>query len=470
MYLKTFSGKKGNNNLLADFLNADGLLKSKKEGKKKIVYKSNSTKLYYKVLDILHQYHLNSELLLLNEEELNIKRSKILYSKGFYNEADKLISKVIARSHENNRLSKIEAIELKLQHAINKGDVNYLSEQFNDDKTKLLNYFNEYYNIIEYESLWAMLKLETVTSFFYSKLHDDKSFNYSKLLSDESMALTPRARTIYYKIKGFLAIKNNDVKSALEFTLLSINVFETHPNLLRSEPAEYLKAIRNLCISYKFNNEIHKALAVLQKIQTNDPIQLHNTKAEVQIEYFFLFVILKLDLMINSGQFKNIEPELKMLEKKYKDMEEILPTEEKITAVFHFSLINIQLGYTRKALRYNNYVKEHAGIIRKDLYHIALMNEFVIHFQLNNLQLLESKINAFKRFISETVPVFGFEKKLPELFTMIANNPEKTSGYEHLHAEILTSLKKENKMVYEKFIPFLYLKKKPDLGNNYLLS
>jgi hypothetical protein len=463
LYLKMFSGKKGQNHLLKDFLIVDEMAKDDEDTstgsvqEKKIKLHGNPTKLYYKLLDILYLYHQSSDYLLSSEEEINIRRSKVLYNKGYYEEGERLLSKVIEKEEGSQRLRKIEAIEIKLQQALKKGDVNYLSESFEKDKTRLLNYFNEYQNIVDYESLWAMLKLETITNFFYSKTHDAGSLHYSQLLSDEKMALSPKAATIYHKIKGFLAMKEKDIKAAAEHTLRSVLIFHEHPLLLKSDLAEYLRAMRNLCIVYKFNGETDLALKTLEDNKINLNLNLSTARAEVQAEYFILYVILKLDICINGGKIDELEEELKDLEDDFKKMEHLLSEEERISTVFQLSIVNIHLKYYRKALRFNNYVKDKGGLVRKDLYNLSMMNDMAIHYLLNNFTLVESKLKTYKRHLPELEPIIGIEKEVAEHYAQILKTPDK-STFDEVYHSIKESLLKANKQDYEKFLALFYLK------------
>ena len=129
--LKTFAGEDNMN--LNDFL---ALEKSTGKKKKEKVTQGNVTRLYYKLLDILSQYH-EENLHINNIDYINLNRAKLLYHKGFHEEAKKFINKILDNPYGSNHLIKIEAIELTLINAINTGEVDYLSHQFEKDKERL---------------------------------------------------------------------------------------------------------------------------------------------------------------------------------------------------------------------------------------------------------------------------------------------------------------------------------------------
>jgi hypothetical protein len=164
-----------------------------------------------------------------------------------------------------------------------------------------------------------------------------------------------------------------------------------------------------------------------------------------------------MDIAISSGKLGQFSEELSKMESRYNALKEVLPLNEALNANLSFSLINIYHGNYRKALKQINFVLRNAVNFRKDVYHLALISELVVHFYLDNISLLESKIAALRRSGSDPELPFGFERDLPSLFSKILDSPNNRSVYENLHKTVTDSLEKENKMVYRNFISLFYL-------------
>ncbi|MBK7667786.1 MAG: hypothetical protein IPJ32_10860 [Sphingobacteriaceae bacterium] len=87
--MKTFSNKDTPNKILSDFNSLQRIAK-KPSSPKKFITEGNSTRLYYKLLDALFMFHQDS---ILPDEKQLIRRARVLYSKGFNNEALKITEK-----------------------------------------------------------------------------------------------------------------------------------------------------------------------------------------------------------------------------------------------------------------------------------------------------------------------------------------------------------------------------------------
>ncbi|MBP7810500.1 MAG: hypothetical protein KA163_14500 [Bacteroidia bacterium] len=448
LYLKTFSNKNTPNKILNDFNSLQRILKNP-SAKKTNITEGNSTRLYYKLLDALFMFHQDS---ILPDEKQFIRRARVLYNKGFYKEAYKITDKILKQNLNENHLLKIEVIEMRILNALKASNVEYLNTDFSKDKKILEQLSEEYFNLVDYEILWASFKLESTTSYFFST----KNSTQSNLLKSEDTAISPTAKVLYNKIKGFISIKEGNYPEANFHATRTKIIYEQFPYLIKKDPGDYLRSIRNICISLIFNKMYAEAAQLLNELEENKFEFIKNKNADVITEYFTLLVLIKLDIIIASGKIIEYSKEVVELESKYNSLKELLPLNEKLNANLSFSVINTQTGNYRKALKQINYVLKNAEKFRKDVFHLALMSELVVHFFLDNIELVESKLNSFKRHLNDTNLPFGFEKELPSLVGKIIQAPEEKSNYTLLHNTITKSLEEENKLVYKNFIS-LYL-------------
>lgn len=448
LYLKTFSNKNKTNKSLNDFNTFQRIAKNPKAVKKNIT-EGNSTRLYYKILDALFLFHQNT---ILPDQKQYVRRARVLYNKGLYKEAYKITDKILKLNPRENHLLKIEVIEMRIRNALKASNVDYLNSDFNEDKKKLEELSKEYFNLVDYETLWASFKLESTTSYFFGANNTSKSI----LLRSEDKAISPAAKVLYNKIKGFISIKEGNYPAANFHANRTKFLYEQFPYLIKKDPGDYLRSIRNICISLIFNKMYGEAEQLINELENKGFEFNANKNADVITEYFTLLVLIKLDIIIASGEIAEYTKKIAELELKYNSLKDLLPMNERLNANISFSLINIHSRNYRKALKQINYVLKNAEKFRKDVFHLALMSELVVHFFLENIQLLESKLNSFKRHISEQDLPFGFEKDIPLLLGKIIHSPEEKANYATLHDTITKSLEKENKLVYKNFIS-LYL-------------
>lgn len=448
LYLKTFSGKDGNKTI-QDLELMERVSKSKTKDKKNLT-EGNSTRLYYKLLDALFLFHQDQ---ILPDEELYTRRARLLYNKGLYNEADKIAAKILKQHPHENHLLKMEIIELRILNAMKNSNVDYLKNEFNTDKKRLKEISKEYFNLVDYETMWASVKLESTTSYFFG----NKNSLNSSLLASEKNAISPAAKILYNKIQGFISIKEGDYPAANFYANRTKSLYQEHPSLIKKDPGDYLRSIRNICISLMFNKMYDEAEKLISELE-NNPIDFYKSRsADVIAEYFTIQVSIRMDLIISSGKMGEYSDELSKMESRYNSLKDSLPLNESLNANISFSLINIYNGHYRKALKQVNYVLKNASSFRKDVYHLALISELVVHFYLDNVDVLESKIASLRRLANDPELPFGFEKELPAIFTKLLDAPNNKALYDHLYKVVNDSLEKENKMVYRNFISLFYL-------------
>jgi hypothetical protein len=453
--LKTFSYDENSNKLLQDFLTLEKKA-SLKRTNSPVKSETNSTRVYYRILDAL--FLLYKEQLYENENDNRlIKRSQVLFHKGFYQEGVKQLNKVIYKGFSYSYLLRIEAIELKIKAAIKFVDVDYLNSDFENDK-KLLSEFSRYYfNQVEFESMWAIIKVESTTNYFFG---NNSAFQekYKNLLADEDNALSPNAKIYFNQINAFLAMKSGDPNVAYIYTQRTHDIFELYPEIRENNYNEYLKANRNLCIVLMHQKRFNEAQDLIDGISNSIELQSKRRAASLKNDIFTLTVLLNIDIIISSGSITENAYRLKEFEDRLKEYDEHIATDEKATCHYYISVMHLSLSNFRKALKFINTAISLSGAVRKDVHHLSLMAELVIHYNLGNTDLLFSRLTSYKRVVEKGEPVFSFEKKLPKLLSDAFNNPTQIKYFNTLFGEVKQSLTEENKTVYQPFITLFNLK------------
>ncbi len=453
--LKTFSFDENANKLLRDFLTLE-----KKAGLKRknspIKSETNSTRVYYRILDVL--FLLYKEQLHENENDNRlIKRSQVLFHKGFYREGVRQLNKVIYKGFSYSYLLRIEAIELKIKAAIKFVDVDYLNSDFENDKKLLSEFSRFYFNQVEFESMWAIIKVESTTNYFFG---NNNAFQekYDNLLSNEENALSPTAKIYYNQINAFLAMKSGKPDVAFTYTQRTNDIFELYPEIRENNYNEYLKANRNLCIVLMHQKKFNEAQELIDNISRSIEAYRKRRPASLKNDIFTLTVLLNIDIIISSSSIHENIHRVKDFEDKLKEYDEFIATDEKATCYFYLSVIHIHLLTFKKAVKFVNTAIDLSGVVRKDVHHLSLMAELVIHYYLGNTDLLFSRLNSYKRLLDKGEYVFSFEPRLPKLLSDVFNNPNQPKYFNTLFTEISKSLEEENKTIYKPFITLFNLK------------
>ncbi|MBA3683350.1 MAG: hypothetical protein H0W73_19625 [Bacteroidetes bacterium] len=243
--LKAFSFDEDSNGLLSDFNKIEKQLDLKKK-KDSLIITGNSTRLYYKIIDILYQLH-EEELPNTDSSLKNLKRAKVLIFKEHYKEGFKILDKIINDAFKYDYLIKMEALELKLKSAISAADINYLKNQYVNDKELFSKFHKEYFNLMEFQNMEALIKLESSTLYFFGDGHPITK-TYQRLLENEENAFHPLAKIYYNKVNAFLAMKSGQPDKAYLYAQRTVDLFENYPEVKIKNIIIYLKSIRNVCV------------------------------------------------------------------------------------------------------------------------------------------------------------------------------------------------------------------------------
>jgi len=453
--LKTFHFDEKSNSLLTDFNETDRFIGLKKP-EQKLQLKGNATRLYYKLLDIL--FLLYKDVLYENEHDNRlIKRSQVLFHKGFYEEGVKQLNKVIYTDDSYSYLLRIEGIELKLKAAMKYSDVDYLKVAFEKDKQLLAQYSKLYYNLLQFEGIWALTKVESSTSYFFGK--EEKFLEkYDKLLSDEKFALSPAAKIFYNKINGFLAIKKGSHSSALEFALRTKELYDLNPTIRDNNFSEYLRAIRNLCIALTYKKNYHEAEKLLEDA---DDIINNNPRAKaphLSADLFTLMTLLRMDLIIHTGKVKEYEFKLQEFEKAVELNEDVLGNDEKITAYLHLMLFYIQTEKYNKAIKIISKALNIPEGNRTDLRPLFIMGKITVYYLQGNDELMVSQLQSYKRLLDKGSYFFEWEQGLVNKLKKISDSPNQPKLFHQLFEFMDSSLASQNQLNYKPYIPVYLLK------------
>lgn len=454
--LKTYVNEKEINYFLEDFEVLDDYISKQTKGKKTPTLKSNVTRFQQRLLDILFQFH-ETDLPNSDESTQKLRRAKVLIHKGFYFDGIKLLNKIIQETDDYDYLTKMEAIELKMDSAIKYADVDFLKHQLTEHKALLLKLNAEYGNLIEYQTLEAFIKLEATTHYFYND-QNELAPAYDELLKDEQNAHHPMAKIYFNKANAFLKLKKSLPQDAMPFATRAIILFEEFPSLKKKSFLTYLKSLRNLCIIHIHLKQFNIAEDLLDNAENNSRQLRKHVAKDVETELFTLMVLLRMEIMISAGSVLQNLHRLDDFTKAYEMSHELLRNDEKASACLNLAIFNFEAGKYRVSLRFILDLLNFAKDVRKDLQHVGYMAEITLHYFLGNSEVLNSKINAYKRWLQKEGVIFSFEMPAIGYLQSISENPHVQSNYRQLEEIITTSLEEEGKLMYTNYIFFLKLK------------
>lgn len=179
-------------------------------------------------------------------------------------------------------------------------DVEYINENFEQDKKLLAEFSTLYFNQVELESMWAMIKVESTTNYFFG---DQNSFakKYEAMLSNEDNALSPTAKLYHNQINGFLAMKEGKPDKAYEFMKRSQVIFNWYPELKENNFSEYLRSNRNLCIVLQHQKKYKEATEVIDLVTETIEARRKRRSHAIKNDIFTITILVRMGIIISSS-------------------------------------------------------------------------------------------------------------------------------------------------------------------------
>jgi len=363
--------------------------------------------LYKSILKSLIQFH-SRKINAIQISEL-YNSSLILYQKGLFSEGIKLIHKCKQLAHKYGKYERIFEIH-KLEHSLaislnrdlpDKYVENYVIES-NDVLEKL-------YSVKEYREIYLRLLIEFRKKRFARKPEDRvlyKEILDHPLLENENKALSFESKILYNQIYAnyFMAIEDDlmfhqHIKNV-------VGLFESNEAHAQEFTLEYVSALNSYLSSLLFLKIFREADVVINKLKKIE----ENTTPYIKNIIFinsYNFLLVK---YILTGEFEKgavLVPEIELRIKRLTGKKKI-NVEEKFD--YTISYIFFGMGDYENSLKWlNKILSKNQNEVRPDLLSFAHILNLIIHFELDNIVLLEYTVKNSYRFLYKRKKLYKVE-------------------------------------------------------------
>lgn len=418
--------------------------------------KSNSTRLYDKLLDILFSYYA-PKVDTLNSETRLLKRALVLNKLGMRHAASHLSEEVISNTiQDHNYIKCLEAFDLRLQFAFEQEDMSYLHHYMSEYRAQKEQMVKDYMDLSDYQTLWMIVKQGAIKHHFYSTDKDPEESYFAQLLDRNENELTAESQLIFYKIKGFISMKEKKPMETLAYMLRTKSVYDNNPWLALKDPLEYAKYVKNTCITFLVLQQLDKAKTFIDNFESE---MRFNEKEFDQTRFEIRCIILgiQIDIMLTNRDFDIYRTKFSSAEKMILKHHQKLPLEIRATLMYGFFLTNLHFRNFRSCKAFLNILIEIDGNVREDIHELAKIGELTLHFLEGNTDLLENRLKFLERKLVNERPFFKFTPDVLIYFILKLRDPLKKNSDRHL-ALILKEAKKGELAGYYNFNPLLELK------------
>ncbi|MCB9224555.1 MAG: hypothetical protein R2780_09575 [Crocinitomicaceae bacterium] len=378
-------------------------------------------RLYSNILKSLDTFHATSSI----DAQIfrQIHSAEILYNKGLYKQAEKIIISAEKQAIKHQRFNlqlelkqkQKKLIENELYTEVNRGQIS----QMHEEEQGILN------EIGLYNSLWKIKSHLFQEINRNGKVRDEKEIERLKELMDELGSLNVKKASIksqylYHHTHSAYYFAVNDLELSHYHLKALVDLLEKDMNLAKEEPNIYFSALTNIIyVSSRLHKypEAQKYLAKLKGLSTD------GQSIDLDIKYFSSTFSLELSLLRNTGEYKKALDLIPQIEEGYRLYGAHINSLRKAYIDFQIGVIYLGLGEYSKALQWINNILNETRIDQKqDIYCFAQLINLILHFELNNKRFLPYAINSTKRYLKNRNRIYKFEEIFLRLISQLSKS------------------------------------------------
>jgi len=390
-------------------------------------FPSEKNHLYKLILKSLRAYKSDNTINSILQQE--IKNIEILYHKALYKEANKFLQRAKKKAKEHEKFYYL--YELLLWEKILLEE-EYEEGEFTKDIDSLIieerNVINKLRNLAAYHILYSKINYIFRSGGYVRNAIDRKivaEIVNHPLISEKNTALSKRATTICYYIKGYCALANQDTKLCLENFRKVKKVFDQNPLIKDDLTKRYINTIANMLnchIEMGNNDEARTLIDEMNRLPENRSFSSFDSRVRI----FTSSYLNQLNLNAKNGNFEEsvkLSPEiieqLGKFENKINKEQEVLFYFKLAYAHFCYGDFNVALFWINKVLNDNE------PSLRQDLYGYSRLFNLIIHFELGNFELLEYIIKSTHRYLNKRQLAYKIEEIIIKSLKALSKNKSK---------------------------------------------
>ncbi|GHE72588.1 MULTISPECIES: hypothetical protein [Roseivirga] len=370
---------------------------------KKAQLSNQKAHLYRQILGSLRLYHIGQNLDIQLRELLD--HAKVLYNKGFYKQALKMLDKTKQMAKESRHFTiALEVMEFEKQI-----ESQFITRSIDNRAEELTSEVVETTEIVRSSHQLSNLTLNLYSLFLqkgYAKNQEEfdqvSQYFFSHLPKVNFEHLTFYEQLYFYQAHVWFNKIVQNFPNVYKHSLAWVKLFQETPEMIVKQPVHYIKGYRNLLgalFQLKYYSKFCQVLAEVEALSKDKNI-VQNLNTEVLV-FQFLYVS-KINKYFMEGNFAEgvkIIPELLEKLELYKSM---LDPERVLIIYYKIASLYFGNGNYRKAIYYLNQIIHFQDVkIREDIHCFARILNLIAHFEDGQDFHLEYQIKSTFQFIGK---------------------------------------------------------------------
>ncbi len=384
--------------------------------------------LYNLVLKSLRIYHSDANTRLELKEWL--RNAEILRDKGLHSQAQAMLRKVIDNaSVTGNYLSHIEALD-RIHREV--PEMCFTAEGVENLFAQKLQVVDELRNTLEYSHLYHNLMVPILYDFprcreqfeALNKVMEDP------LLETEDNAFSLTAKLLYHAIHLMYSYVHGNDQGSNYHAARVCTLHEEHPEYLKERPFIYLSALDYLLRSSSVRGDQEEVYSGIQRLEAAaEQLSESNRIKSDRISALAKEIRLRnlLALHMNRGEYDTSLEIIPELEECVMNTSNNYLASQRPWVKHAISSLLFAQGDHYAALDYNTPLAlEHDPKTHHLVYLTAKMMNIMIHYELENIDLVEQLIRSVRKYVDSLVGEFQVERHILDILSKLINIPDRS--------------------------------------------
>lgn len=361
--------------------------------------------LYDIILQSLESFHKNID----SQLRSYLHRTEILFEKGLYKQCDKLVSKAleIALQYESHS-TQIELWKFKIKLMLAQSFLNVTEKELEEAYQKMFQAIEEYKNSHEYNRLVYKFQTRIIKQGHLRNIDDLTEYNIlinDSLFQTEEKALSFQAKYNFYLLHCNYSFAKRDFHNAYNYAQKIIQLMESNPLQITKHPKEYAFILINLIIIQLDIKKYSEIPSVINKLKTI-PITAKIKSKELKSQFLLHAYVMELELYNETGQFNKGIKLIGDIQNNFN----LLNKGDEINLYYIIAYTHVGAENYRAANIYINKILNNMAIdVRNDLQCFARILSLIIHYELNNQDLLEYTVKSTYRYLCKRKKLYQYE-------------------------------------------------------------
>jgi tetratricopeptide (TPR) repeat protein len=364
---------------------------------------SEKNHLYKLILKSLRSYYSDQSISSVLKQE--IKNVEILYNKALYKECEKFVSRAKQLARDNEKFYywyELVSWEKKLlEEAYESGEFSMNLDVLVDEEEMVIAKLR---NLAEYQVIYSKINLIFRSGGFTRTDAERKvveGIADYHLIKGKNTAISTRASSMCYYIKGLCAATNRNYEDSFQFFNKTREILDKNPSIKADSGQRYVMTLSHLLRCYIESKDFEKAKSLIEDLRGLEGKKEFNS-TDIMVRIFTNSYNLELVLLHSMGEFQksvDLIPKIESLQTKYGDK---VSKEQEILLTYNKAYSCFGIGDFKKALSYINIVlNDNEQNLRQDIYSFSRLFNLVLHFEMKNYDFLEYLIKSTNRYLSK---------------------------------------------------------------------